>query len=121
MHEIGIAESVLDAVRAQAQRLPGGHIYKVAVRVGELSGVSPDSLVFCFESLVKGTEMEPLSLEIEYCPARRQCRKCGGPFTAEAEGVPCPECGGMDSVLAGGEELDIAYLEVEDGTRTAGT
>jgi hydrogenase nickel incorporation protein HypA/HybF len=121
MHEIGIAESVLDAVRAEAQRLAGSHVYKVAVRVGEWSGVSPDSLSFCFESLVKGTEMEPLTLEIEYCPARRQCRKCGCSFPVKTESLPCPQCGGMDTVLAGGEELDIAYLEVEDGSRTAGT
>jgi hydrogenase nickel incorporation protein HypA/HybF len=121
MHEMGIAEAVLDAVRAEAQRLACGHVYKVAVRIGELAGVAPDSLSFCFEALVKGTELEPLTLEIQYCPRQFQCRKCGRSFSAEIEGLPCPECGGEDSFFVGGDELDIAYLEVEDGARTAGT
>jgi hydrogenase nickel incorporation protein HypA/HybF len=118
---MGIANAVLDAVRAEAKKFPGSHVCKVAVRVGDLAGVAPDSLSFCFEVLVKGTEMEPLTLEIQHCPRQHQCRKCGCSFSAEMESLPCPECGGMDSFFAGGDELEIAYLEVEDGARTAGT
>jgi hydrogenase nickel incorporation protein HypA/HybF len=121
MHEMGIANSVLDAVRAEAERYPGSHIYKVGVRIGELSGVAPDSLSFSFESLVIGTEMEPLALEIEYCSVRYECRKCGHSFPAGTEELPCPTCNSTDSFLAGGDELDIVYLEVEDGARTTGT
>ena len=77
MHEMGIANSVLDAIRAETRRFPGGHIYKVGLRIGELAGVNPDAMSFCFEALVRGTELEPLALEIEYCPRRYQCRSCG--------------------------------------------
>ena len=77
MHEIGIANSVLDAVRAESRRFPAGHIYKVGVRIGELAGVDPDAMSFCFEALVRGTELVPLALEIEYCARRYQCRSCG--------------------------------------------
>jgi Zn finger protein HypA/HybF involved in hydrogenase expression len=28
--------------------------------------------------------------------------------------LACPRCGSGETVLAGGEELDLAYLEVED-------
>jgi hydrogenase nickel incorporation protein HypA/HybF len=121
MHEMGIANSVLDAVRTEARRFPESHVYKVGIRVGELSGVAPDSLSFCFEALVNGTDLEPLTLEIQYCPRQFQCRKCGCSFPAEIEGLPCPKCGGVDSLSVGGDELDIVYLEVEDGARTAGT
>ena len=121
MHEMGIANAVLDAVRVEALRFPGSHVCKVALRIGELAGVAPDSLSFCFAALVRGTEMEPLTLEIQYCPRRHQCRRCGCSFSAGIEGLPCPECGGVDSFFAGGDELEIAYLEVEDGARTAGT
>jgi Zn finger protein HypA/HybF involved in hydrogenase expression len=38
---------------------------KVGVRIGEMAGIDPDSLAFCFEALVQGTELEPLELEIE--------------------------------------------------------
>ena len=42
-----------------------GRPTKVGVRIGELAGIDPESLAFCFEALVKGTEMEPLELVIE--------------------------------------------------------
>ena len=58
MHEMGIASAVLDAVRAETRRFPDGHICKVGVRIGELAGVDPDSVSFCFEVLVRGTELE---------------------------------------------------------------
>jgi len=120
MHEMGIANSVLDAVRAETRRFPNGHIHKVGVRIGELAGVDPDAMSFCFEALVRGTELEPLALEIEYCPRRYQCHACGQRYPASIDGSACPECGGPDSQFLGGDEMEIAYLEVEDGARTAG-
>jgi len=121
MHEMGIVNSVLDAIRAETRRFPGGHIYKVGVRIGELAGVNPDAMSFCFEALVRGTELEPLVLEIEYCPRRCQCIACGYLYTAAQEDSACPECGMRGSQFLGGDELDLAYLEVENGARNAGT
>jgi hydrogenase nickel incorporation protein HypA/HybF len=121
MHEMSIANSVLDAVRAEARRFPNGHIYKVGLRIGALAGVDPDALSFCFEALVSETELDPLALEIEYRPRTHRCRGCGGSFAAEAEGSACPDCGGVDSEFIGGDELELAYLEVEDGARATGT
>ena len=91
MHEMGIANSILDAVRTEARRFPGGHICKVGVRIGELAGVDPDSMSFCFEALVRETELEPLTLEIEYCSRRHQCRACRGyfPCTDGRVALPC--------------------------------
>lgn len=121
MHEMGIASSVLDAVRTEALRFPGGHICKVGVRIGELAGVNPQSMSFCFDALVRGTELEPLALEIEYCMRRHKCRNCGGVFEVRAERIVCPACGSEDSVFFSGDELELSYVEVEDGTSPGGT
>jgi len=121
MHEMGIANSVLDAVRAETRRFPGGHVHKVGVRIGELAGVDPDAMSFCFEALVRGTDLEPLALEIEYCQRRYQCRTCGQSYAASRDDSACPACGSLDSQFSGGDELELAYLEVEDGARVAGT
>jgi hydrogenase nickel incorporation protein HypA/HybF len=120
MHEMGIANSVLDAVRAEAGRFPNGHIHKVGVRIGELAGVDPDAMSFCFEALVRGTDLEPLALEIEYCPRRAQCRACGHRYASSVEVPGCPECGWMEAQFLSGDELELTYLEVEDGTCAAG-
>ena len=121
MHEMGIANSILEAVRTEALRFPGGHICKVGVRIGELAGVDPDSMSFCFEALVRETELEPLTLEIEYCSRRHQCRACQSVFAAPLEGTRCPSCGGTDSSFVAGNELEFTYLEVEDGACPTGT
>ena len=87
MHELGIAISILDAVRSQSSRYPGAHVRKVGVRIGEYSGVDTESLRFCFETLVKEDDLAPLAIEIEYCPAGNGTR---------------------------GDELDLSYLEIEE-------
>jgi hydrogenase nickel incorporation protein HypA/HybF len=118
---MGIANSVLDAIRLEMRRFPNGHIQKVGVRIGELAGVNPDAMSFCFEALVRGTELEPLALDIEYCPRRNRCRACNHAYAAAMDNSSCPKCGEMESEFVGGDELELAYLEVEDGTCAAGT
>ena len=120
MHEMGIANSILEAVRTEAQRFPHGHICKVGVRIGELAGVDPDSMSFCFGALVCDSDLAPLAIEIEYCARRHRCRACQTIFPAPMEGARCPACGGTDSEFAAGDELELSYLEVEDGTSAAG-
>jgi hydrogenase nickel incorporation protein HypA/HybF len=65
MHEMGIASSVIEAVRGEAARRPGARVTKVGLKIGELSGVDRDSLSFCFEALVKDTDLESAVLVIE--------------------------------------------------------
>ena len=42
MHEMGIANSILDAVRTEAGRYPGTRPTKVGVRLGELAAIDPE-------------------------------------------------------------------------------
>jgi hydrogenase nickel incorporation protein HypA/HybF len=62
---MGIASSVIEAVRAEAARRPGARITKIGMRIGPLSGVDRESLSFCYEALVKDTEFESAVLAIE--------------------------------------------------------
>ena len=114
MHEMGIACSVLEALETEARRFPQGKIAKVGLRVGELAGVDPEALRFCLEAVVRGTEWESLALEIEFCRRRQRCERCGREFVVEAWEAACPQCGEGRTVFAGGDELELAYLEVEE-------
>ena len=113
MHELSIASAILDAVRIEAEKHPGAHVSKVGVRVGVLSGVEPEALSFGFTALVQGTDLEPLALEIETVPRRQRCPACDVTFEAAEETLACPGCGRIETELAGGEELNLTYLEVE--------
>ncbi len=114
MHELGIANSVIDAVRAAALQQPSARVRKVGLRVGELSGVNGESLAFCFEALVQDTELAGVPLHIELCRRRHRCRRCAEAFVVLDYQSACPSCGSADTECVGGEELELAYLELEE-------
>lgn len=114
MHELGIANSVLEAVRAEAQRHPGALPVKVSVRVGELAGVDPDALTFSFEALISGTEWARLALEVKTCPRLHCCQVCGNTFRVVDYQFACPACGARQTECVSGDELELAYLEMEE-------
>lgn len=68
MHEMSIAGSVIDAVRREIPKYPGAHVSKVGLRLGEWAGVDTESLRFCLEVLTKGTDLEPLGVDIDFRP-----------------------------------------------------
>lgn len=119
MHEVGIASSLLDAIRAEAQRFPGAHIFKVGVRIGEFAGVDPDAVSFCFEALVRDSDLEPLELDIEYC-RRGEQRGTRSNSRESARDNAWPERAMTHARSFGGEELELSYLEVDDEPRAAG-
>ena len=114
MHELSIASAILDAVRSEAEKRPGAHVSKVGVRIGALSGVEPEALSFGFECLVRGSDLDPLALVIEPVPRRQHCPACDFTFEAVEGALACPRCRNAETLLAGGEELDLAYLEVDE-------
>jgi hydrogenase nickel incorporation protein HypA/HybF len=115
MHEFGIASAILDTLNSEAEKRPGKRLLAVGLRIGEVSGISPESLEFCLQSLVKGTALDPISLEIERTPRRHRCPKCSREFDVIDYEVECPECGEFRTMLISGDEMEISYLEVEDG------
>jgi hydrogenase nickel incorporation protein HypA/HybF len=114
MHELSIASAILETVRKEAEKRPGARVNKVGVRIGALSGVEPEALSFSFTVLVQGTELDHLTLEIESVPRRQRCPTCDFTFEAPEDSLACPRCGRAETVLSGGEELDLAYLEIEE-------
>jgi len=72
MHEMGIASSILDAVRGELSRYPGSTATRVGLRLGEFAGVDRESLSFCFDVLARDSGLGPLTLDIEECPRGRE-------------------------------------------------
>ncbi len=114
MHELGIASSILESVQKEALRHPGARITKVGVKIGELSGVDVDALQFGFECIVRETEWEGLALAVESIPRAQRCPKCQHEFRMADYDPQCPQCGEFATQCVRGEELDIAYMEVDE-------
>ncbi len=114
MHEMGIASSVLDAVRTETAKYPGARASKVGLRIGEWSGVDLESLRFCCEALIMGSDLSGLAVELDYRVRRNGCPQCGHEFAVENYSVACPRCGCGHTVPVSGAELDISFIEMED-------
>jgi hydrogenase nickel incorporation protein HypA/HybF len=117
MHEFGIANSIIDAVSAEVARIDNGaRVVKVAVKIGDLSGVDAEALRFSFNAIVADTDLAPLELEIERLPHRRRCGDCSNEFEVDTTvfDAACPICGNVYTEFLAGAELDIDYLELEE-------
>jgi len=114
MQEIGIAGSILKAVETEAALYPEGIVRKVGVNIGILAAVDPDALRFCFETLTQDTEFAGLRLEITTCPQRAHCTACSLDFVVSNYETQCPHCGQPETQCIGGEELELAYLELAE-------
>lgn len=125
MHEMSIALSVLESLEKEARRFPDGRIAKVGLRVGELAGVDSGALGFCLEAAVRGTKWDAVVFEIESSPRRHRCECCQRTFVVTEYDGKCPSCGESRTVFVGGDELELAYLEVAQnescGVGTQGT
>lgn len=108
MHELSIAESVVDAV---LERTGDALVACVRLRVGRLSGVVPDALSFCFELVTAGTPLEGAALLIEEPGGRAHCRSCEREFALDDLFLLC-ECGSADVEVLAGRELHLASVEV---------
>jgi hydrogenase nickel incorporation protein HypA/HybF len=101
-------------VDAEVRRRPGVRPLKVGVRVGELAGLDPDALRFAFEALTIDTPLAGLELDIEYRASRSRCRDCSHEFEVRNFELLCPACGSLSTERISGDELEFAYLEIEE-------
>ena len=114
MHELGIANSILEGVEKELRLRPGSRAVKVGVRIGELAGVDPDALSFAFEALTIDTPRSGLKLEVEYVAPRGRCRDCHHEFSVCNYELLCPSCGSLATERISGDEMEFIYLEIEE-------
>lgn len=115
MHELSIALSLVEAASEKAESLGCARVEALHVRVGPLSGVVKDALLFCFDVAAQGSAVEGARLEIEEVPLVALCPQCAverqlaGPWS-----LRCPVCATPVPALVSGKELELVALEVED-------
>ena len=114
MHEMGIANSVLEAVRTEMGLHPGTYPCKVGVRIGEMAAIDQDALRFCFEAIIHDTDLASLELAIEFCPRRHRCQLCAREFIVRDYDSRCPQYESLKTTCISGDQLELAYLEVEE-------
>lgn len=112
MHELGVANEILDVALAEADRHAAEKVTSILLRVGVLRAIEPEHLSFLFSHLAHGTLADGARLEIREEPVRVECAACG---VSEAQTIPweCPRCRGSAIVVTGGDSLEIVSLEID--------
>lgn len=111
MHEMALAESVVEIVERRAAEVGAGRIVLVRLEIGALSHVEPQALRFAFEAVALGSIAEGAELKIARPPGRALCTDCGAAVRIDHLGAPCPQCGGFGLQVSGGDELRVRDME----------
>lgn len=113
MHEMSIAQSLLEIIREEMAKHDAKVLRSVRLHIGQLTAIVPESLSFCFEIMTNGTELEGAKLVMEVIPLVGYCESCKKEFEIEDYAFACPYCQNTDIKTISGDELSIVEMEVE--------
>jgi hydrogenase nickel incorporation protein HypA/HybF len=115
MHELAIAQGILELIQQYVPEEQAADIRSVRVRIGQLSGVVAGSLDFSFGAMIADTPWQAAKLDLELVQAECHCNRCNADFRIEDLVFCCPGCSGTDIRMISGTELQVVEIELEDG------
>jgi hydrogenase nickel incorporation protein HypA/HybF len=113
MHELSIANSLVEIATEHAISAGAEKIKTITLRIGALSCVHQDALEFSFELITKDTMLEGAILEIIHVPVSVFCIPCNQEI--ELPGIQsfrCPLCNTPSPDIRTGKELDVESIEI---------
>jgi hydrogenase nickel incorporation protein HypA/HybF len=113
MHEMSIAESILDIVETAAREQGAVRVKEVRLEIGALSGVEVEALTFCLDVVLKNSVADGARVELERLPGLGWCMQCGVSVPIAALYDPCPKCGSFQVQPTGGMDMRVKDLLVE--------
>lgn len=113
MHELSIAESLLEIVVDESKKHGLERVNKIKLQIGEFAAVVPESLTFCFEMVSRDTIASGALIEIETVGIVARCDVCDSSFEVRDQVFLCPRCGEPALELLSGRELSVMSIEGE--------
>lgn len=115
MHELSIAMSIVELAEEEIERRGGVQITAVHLKLGALSGVVKEALMFAYEMAREDTPLKSSRLVIEEIPVAVLCTSCRAPRPVSSiQLFCCAECGTPASEIVQGKELEVVALEIEE-------
>jgi hydrogenase nickel incorporation protein HypA/HybF len=109
---MSIALSMIEEIEEQTETHGYGLVKAVHVRIGVLSGVDPQALLFAYELACEGTLLANSQLEIESVPLLVFCPQCSMTHTPDIQHILCPRCVTIEQEILEGRELELRALEL---------
>lgn len=112
MHEMALAESMLEIVADTARRNGATRVKTVWLEIGALSHVAPEALRFCFDAVTRGGIADGATLTIVSPPGAAWCMPCGETVPLARLGDACPRCGSYQLTVAQGDQMRVKEIEI---------
>ncbi|HKX32120.1 MAG TPA: hydrogenase maturation nickel metallochaperone HypA [Blastocatellia bacterium] len=113
MHELSIAMSIVEMVTEEVKRRGGVKVDGVHLKLGPLSGVVKDALLFSYEAACAETPLEGSRLVIEEVPVVIYCPTCRAERgLVSIQHFICPVCSEPTPRVVHGKELEVVALEI---------
>jgi hydrogenase nickel incorporation protein HypA/HybF len=113
MHEYPITQSIVQISNEEALKHGAKKITEIRLKVGELSGLVPESLQIYFDMISQGTLAEGAKLMVEIVHIKFICNNCGNESGVVGGVYKCPKCDSKDIKIINGNEYMIDSMEVE--------
>ena len=110
MHEYTLTRSVIETAVINSG---GAAVTRIALAIGEASGVSGESIELYFDIVAKDTLCADAELTIERIAPKMKCGRCGELFIRKPFSFSC-ECGGDGAPTDIGREFYVKYIEIAD-------
>jgi hydrogenase nickel incorporation protein HypA/HybF len=113
MHELSIAMSMIEMATDELKKHDATRVNTLYLKLGALSGVVRDALLFSWEIACQGTPLDGARLEIEEVPVVVFCANCNAQKTLSAiNSFFCPACNTPAAEILQGKELEVTALEI---------
>ena len=114
MHELSIAESILDIIRQNVPNEDLSNVRTVNMKIGAMAGVVCESLEFSFQALTAGTPLATASLSIDHVPFQIHCASCNKTLQSQFGMSICPWCSGTETRVLSGTELQVVSIDLRE-------
>ena len=113
MHEVSVAESLVESITKEAMRLNAKPL-AAKISCGQLNPINDEVMQFAFEVATKDTLCQGMTISIVHIPWRATCRDCSCGFDFDVYSPVCSQCGSSQFDMAEDAPLQLDEIELDE-------
>jgi len=113
MHEMSIAQSILEIVDSESRKAGVERVEELELEIGKLAGIEYETLEFSLKVLAPGTAIEGSRMVIDKPEGKAECQDCGHGFVTDSPVTICPECRSFSCNIVSGKQLRVKSILIE--------
>lgn len=114
MHEMSLAQGIVDMVEQAAVRERFAYVKQLRLEVGALSGVELHALRFALDSMSHEGVLRGTEFVFDIPVATAWCLHCSQTVSISERGQACPQCGSHQIQPISGTQLRVVDMIVLD-------